>query len=87
MLAHNDRIDVEDLTLSNLAPAGDSGETPLPADRYEPATLEEIERRHIGATLKAEGWNKSKSAAILGIERSTLDRKIRRYHLKPKQAQ
>ena len=27
------------------------------------------------------GWNKSKTASILGIERSTLDRKIRRYQL------
>jgi Nif-specific regulatory protein len=33
--------------------------------------------------LTAEGWNKSRTAAILGIERSTLDRKIRRYELKP----
>jgi Nif-specific regulatory protein len=27
------------------------------------------------------GWNKSRAATILGIERSTLDRKIRRYDL------
>jgi len=27
------------------------------------------------------GWNKSRTATILGIERSTLDRKIRRYDL------
>ncbi|MCA9155936.1 MAG: hypothetical protein KDA38_14160, partial [Planctomycetales bacterium] len=26
-------------------------------------------------------WNKSRTASILGIERSTLDRKIRRYNL------
>jgi len=45
-----------------------------------------MERRHILATLHAEGWNKSKTAAVLGIERSTLDRKIRRYDLKPKEA-
>ena len=30
---------------------------------------------------KATGWNKSQTASILGIERSTLDRKIRRYEL------
>ncbi|MEX2025996.1 MAG: helix-turn-helix domain-containing protein [Pirellulaceae bacterium] len=35
------------------------------------------------ATLKATGWNKSRTAVILGVERSTLDRKIRRYDLKP----
>jgi Nif-specific regulatory protein len=86
VLARSDRIDVDDLTLSNLAPSGDSGETPLPVSRYEPTTIEEMERRHILATLHAEGWNKSKTAAVLGIERSTLDRKIRRYDLKPKEA-
>jgi Nif-specific regulatory protein len=40
-----------------------------------------MERRHILATLKATGWNKSQAAQLLGIERSTLDRKIRRYEL------
>jgi Nif-specific regulatory protein len=29
----------------------------------------------------ATGWNKSQTAALLGIERTTLDRKIRRYEL------
>ena len=32
-------------------------------------------------TLSITGWNKSRAATILGIERSTLDRKIRRYEL------
>ena len=45
--------------------------------------LKVFERRHIHATLRATGWNKSRTAAILGVERSTLDRKIRRYDLKP----
>jgi Nif-specific regulatory protein len=40
-----------------------------------------VERDHILATLSMTGWNKSRAATILGIERSTLDRKIRRYEL------
>jgi Nif-specific regulatory protein len=44
-------------------------------------SLEELERRHILATLTATGWNKSQTSRILGIERSTLDRKIDRYEL------
>jgi Nif-specific regulatory protein len=40
-----------------------------------------MERQHILATLNLTGWNKSRTATILGIERSTLDRKIRRYEL------
>jgi len=85
VLSRGDRIDIDDLTLSSLAPASDSGESPLPVGKYEPVTLDEIERRHILATLHAEGWNKSRTAAALGIERSTLDRKIRRYDFKPGQ--
>ena len=46
-------------------------------------TLDESERRLILSTLNANAWNKSRTATMLGIERSTLDRKIRRYDLKP----
>ena len=49
---------------------------------YEPVTLDEVERRHILATLTHTDWNKSRAAEILGIERSTLDRKIKTYDLK-----
>ena len=31
------------------------------------------------ATLIYTGWNKSKASAILGVERSTLDRKLKKY--------
>src|SRR5262249_16763253 len=44
--------------------------------------VKEIEKRHILRTLEHTEWNKSKAAAILQIERSTLDRKIRDYDLK-----
>jgi Nif-specific regulatory protein len=74
-------IDVDDLLLTNLTTAGDT-EPPLPAeDEFLPASLADIERRYILATLNHTGWNKSRTANILGIERSTLDRKIRRYAL------
>ena len=49
--------------------------------QFRPASLADIERQHILATLVATNWNKSQTAALLGIERSTLDRKIRRYEL------
>jgi Nif-specific regulatory protein len=48
---------------------------------FVPTSLAEMERKHILATLKATGWNKSQTASMLGIERSTLDRKIQRYEL------
>ena len=71
----------DDLILSNLATTGDSGDLPPAKGVFEPLTLDEIERRHILATLNATGWNKSKTSVMLGVERSTLDRKIRRYEL------
>ena len=84
LLARGETIEIDDLTLSNLATSSDSGEMPYPAhsaQSYEPKSLADIERMHIRATLKATGWNKSRAATILGIERSTLDRKIRRYEI------
>ena len=83
VLARGHDVDLEDLHLSNLATVGDSGELgPGLMQHYEPITLAEGERRQILAALNANNWNKSRTASILGIERSTLDRKIRRYELK-----
>lgn len=48
---------------------------------YRPESLDEVEKRHIRETLRHTDWNKSQAAAILGIERSTLDRKIKGYNL------
>ncbi len=49
---------------------------------YREVSLEVLEREHILATLDWTDWNKSKAAQILGIERSTLDRKLKRYRMK-----
>ncbi len=82
VLSRGDYIDVEDLALSKLSTAGDTAEVMPPSGaEFEPMSLDEMERRHILATLHSTGWNKSQSARILGIERSTLDRKIDRYQI------
>lgn len=44
-------------------------------------SLERLERDHILATLERTEWNKSMASQILGIERSTLDRKLKRYNV------
>jgi two-component system response regulator HydG len=44
-------------------------------------TLKEVEISHIRAALEACNWNISRAATQLGIDRSTLNRKIKRYHL------
>jgi DNA-binding NtrC family response regulator len=82
VLAQGQSIDIENLMLSKLSTAGDTSDQPLAMPTsFEPVSLADMERRHILATLNATGWNKSQTANILGIERSTLDRKIRRYEL------
>jgi len=84
VLTRTQFIDHTDLVLSALRTAGDT-DMDLSADareaRNEPASLADIEKQHILETLTQTGWNKSRAAIILGIERSTLDRKIRRYDL------
>lgn len=42
------------------------------------APLEEVEHMYILAVLSATGGNKTEAARILGIERKTLARKLRR---------
>ena len=80
VLSNHDTIDTHDLALSQLAPAGDTGRgTGGKTSAFVPQTIEELERRHIMATLAAVGGNKTKAAAMLGIERSTLDRKLTRW--------
>jgi DNA-binding NtrC family response regulator len=44
--------------------------------------LDEAERRHIEAVLRATGGNQTQAAAILGIERKTLARKIKRFSIR-----
>jgi Nif-specific regulatory protein len=84
VLSRGDLIEADDLTLTQLATSGDTNDlpsVPISAQPFRPMTLDEMERAHIQATLSATGWNKSQAANLLGIERSTLDRKIRRYDL------
>lgn len=75
-LGHGPQIDASEIW---LPPPLDQER---PATAFEPITLEAIERRHIEAMLTHTEWNKSKAAELLGIERSTLDRKIKSYELK-----
>lgn len=44
-------------------------------------TLEEVERLHIISTLNKNSWSRSKTALELGIDQSTLWRKMKRYKI------
>src|SRR5580658_6282496 len=69
ILAPNDRIDAEAVedAISAMSRGGAAGET-----------LAETESDQIRRVLAATGGNKSRAAAILGIERKTLYRKLER---------
>jgi transcriptional regulator with GAF, ATPase, and Fis domain/pSer/pThr/pTyr-binding forkhead associated (FHA) protein len=80
-LSLSSTLDASDIWLSSLEVGG-----PVPLNPesvvYQPVSLEEKEKQHILQTLRHTDWNKSQAATILGIERSTLDRKIKAYDLR-----
>jgi transcriptional regulator with GAF, ATPase, and Fis domain len=78
-LSKNTTLDASDIWLSSLELPGSVPDEPA---SYEAISIEEMEKRHILNTLEFTGWNKSQASAILAIERSTLDRKIKSYGLK-----
>ena len=80
VLGSSNVLDVEDFSLSSLGatPLAPVALTPTNSG-YQPLTLDDLERAHILATLEFAEGNKTKASQILGIERSTLDRKLKRY--------
>jgi transcriptional regulator with GAF, ATPase, and Fis domain len=86
LLTQDEFISVDDLGLTSLAAPSDSHEIIPAKSSFQPTSLADVEREHIRATLENTSWNKSRAASILGIERSTLDRKIRRYSISPRRA-
>lgn len=84
VLGNSATLEVEDLGILYLDSRleGSAVNASQPASGgYRPMTLEELEQEHIVATLKANAGNKSRAATALAIERSTLDRKLKRYKL------
>ncbi len=56
-------------------------EAVAPSVPAEPEPLDDVERRHIARTLAYTRGNKRRAAHILGIARSTLLAKVRKYGL------
>ncbi len=80
-------IEPEDVSLAPLAPlvpgpaatANQDGASTAAGGAYRAISLEQLEKEHILATLAAFKNNKSRAAIVLGVERSTLDRKLKKY--------
>jgi len=86
ILSTGEQVTDADIQLSTLG-FTESGEIAQPPSySFREQSLGELEQSHILATLEQTNWNKSKAAQILQIERSTLDRKLKRYQVsRPKQ--
>ncbi|MBL8812184.1 MAG: sigma 54-interacting transcriptional regulator [Planctomycetaceae bacterium] len=82
ILCRNEVVRASDIQLSSLAARQVVSQPDREAStEYRELSLADIEQEHILKTLEHTGWNKSRSAQILGIERSTLDRKLKRFHV------
>jgi two-component system response regulator HydG len=83
LLSRSDKLRGEDLKFSQLEEDFSSSAPRPTAVSGDSAglSLEAIEQQHILTVLDNQGWNKSRAAQILGIERSTLDRKLKKYGL------
>jgi len=65
--------------LRDIAPSAEAKPiVAAPPTEEELVSLDEAEKRHIIAVLRATGGNQTQAAFILGIERKTLARKIKR---------
>ncbi len=83
VLSRSARVQLDDL------PPNVTGEAPrsftFPTEPYQPMTLEEAlrepERRIILATLEHNAWNRQRTADVLGINRTTLYKKMKQLGL------
>ncbi len=66
-----------------VGPARDANAAAAPDDAN--LNLEDVERRHIERVLLEEGWHVERAAAKLGLARSSLYQKIKRFALTPPQ--
>jgi DNA-binding NtrC family response regulator len=71
---------VLDLEWPELEPAR-LCEALAPSEAVEPDSLDAAERRHIALMLRYTGGNRRRAAQLLGISRSTLLHKVRKYDL------
>ena len=62
-------------------PAATAGAASAAAPREETLTLAEVEARHVARVLASTGGNKQQAARVLGVDRTTLQRMLKRHGL------
>ncbi len=80
VLSTGNLIDQDQIHLSGLRQVVDQVNQQVePQQEFSAVSMEKVEKEHIFRILKLTKGNKSKASQILGIERSTLDRKLKKY--------
>ncbi|MCA9139536.1 MAG: sigma-54-dependent Fis family transcriptional regulator, partial [Planctomycetales bacterium] len=72
-------IEAEHLLLTPAMSAGSAESDSIASNSPVEISLADLERSHIERVLRHTDGNKSRAASILGIERSTLDRKLKKF--------
>jgi two-component system response regulator HydG len=90
ILAEGDRLTAAELPERVLSgrsgrPGGVGGPLAGATGGEVAGTLEDVEREYMMKVLEVTNWQKKKASTILGINSSTLYRKIQRYGLEPQQ--
>jgi Nif-specific regulatory protein len=86
VLSDGPQVREEDIRLISTAePKAWLAEDPML--NYQAVSIEDLERDHIARTLVWTDWNKREASRVLGINRSTLDRKLERYGIRPPQSE
>lgn len=78
VLSKSSMVDSDLLPREICGTANDTADAPAPPKK----TLSEIERDHIIRVLQEEGNNRSNAAKALGISRSTLHDKLKKYGIR-----
>jgi two-component system, NtrC family, response regulator AtoC len=82
LLHAEDALLPEHLMLGEMQREGTVEATkPIEPINGQDMTLEQMEMHYIGRVLEAVGWNKNQAAKTLGIDRTTLYTKIKRFNL------
>jgi transcriptional regulator with PAS, ATPase and Fis domain len=82
ILCAGEHIEPQDIYFCALDDEDTSSYHGARSTQLDGQSLVEVEVSHILTVLEQTGWNKTKAAEILGIERSTLDRKMKRHDLR-----
>ena len=77
VMKKHDYIGLEDLDILSTSTDTTTTET----EEGKPPSIAKMERTHIIKTLQFAGGNKTKTAEMLGIRRSTLYEKIKAYNI------